>query len=119
MTSGIGGDTGNAPPPESDSLTEADLAVIEQMRRGEPPPQPEPEPEPAPADNKPAKASEGEEEPLDEITIDGQGRVHDASGKYVPKAAYLRERDRYKEARDRNNRLESRLDQILQSFATL
>lgn len=115
-TGKTGGDGGGDEhvPLDDDAFSPEEQAAIEQMQRetpmptqnegGDPPAGDVPDPE----DGKPrpkqrADAGDGEADDdgdVDEITIDGQGKAHDASGKYVPKSAYLRVKDQRKADRE-------------------
>lgn len=123
-----GGDAGDAPPPSNDDLTPEELAAYERMRTEAPPqtedapgddaPPPE-ESDKGEADKASSKAAakadgeESDEELEDEITIDAQGKAHDASGKYIPKKSYLVMRDKFKTERDARTKAESRLDLLI------
>jgi hypothetical protein len=123
---------------ESEDLSDTDLQAIEAMRKATPdaranagedePSRPDTaEPElpldggknPEPKADPDAEAELDEEVDPDEITLDGAGRARDASGKYVPKAAYLRVKEQRKADRSAAQAATERAIKAETRFATL
>lgn len=113
-----------------ETLTAEDLAAIEAMRSatpdqtanaGEGPPAEHVEEQPElPLDDKKVDDKVDDEDgDDDEITIDANGRARSADGKYVPKAAYLRVKDRVKNERTARETAEQRAIKAETRFATL
>lgn len=104
-------------------ITPEEQAAIDKMREETPdqttdadpqlaPPQPDPQEPPTdsnPDDVTPPADDGDDDESVDEITIDATGKAHDASGKFVPKEAYLRVKGQRKAERDTNKQLQERV----------
>jgi hypothetical protein len=96
----------------ADELTADEQAAFERMQSETPMPTKDEGEEPPAGDEdaggkqrpkQKADAGDGEaddDEQVDEVTIDAQGKAHDASGKYVPKEAFDRVRNRNKADRE-------------------
>jgi hypothetical protein len=142
-TGKTGGDGGGDEhvPLDDEAFSPEEQAAIERMRSETPMPtqneggDPPAEGTADPEDGKPrpkqqADAGDGEAdddgEEVDEITIDGQGKAHDASGKYVPKSALLRvkeqrkaDRDALASEREARAKLEGRLNVLTEIINTV
>lgn len=122
-------------PPADDDLSADDLAAIEAMRDATPDQTANADQQEPPASDPPkkdddagkpdpkAKAADADDDDddVDELTLDTNGKAHDATGKYVPKSAYLRIKEARKADRvasaalqDRLTRGEARMETLIE-----